>query len=181
METSAAVITTAPIQNAVVVQQAPMQEAVLESKQPNIVNNLNDTFLREIGNFIAREDPGSAPAGLNHYGSHCFYHGMNEWYVDFYTSAVQDSDGEFALDDSNRFFIRICSTADQYVIFDEYVQLGIPEVDVFEDASGSLHVVLKDVRSSHYEVTDFAFDNRSYGFNRNTLIEKQAVNYLGSY
>ena len=64
-------------------------------------------------------------------------------------------DGELTMDDSCRFLIQAVSGEDSYVFLDEMIQLGIPEADIWEDEQEKMHIVLRDVRTARYKVSDF--------------------------
>ena len=53
--------------------------------------------------------------------------------------------GELMLDDQGHVLIQIVCQNDSYILFDDTVQLGIPEADVWTDEQDNLHVVLRDI------------------------------------
>ncbi len=68
-------------------------------------------------------------------------------------------DGELAMDDRGHFLIQVSSGEDSYIMFDDTVQLGMPEADAWIDDQEKLHIVVRDVRTARYRVTDFTYDS----------------------
>ena len=88
--------------------------------------------------------------------------------------------GELTLDDRGYFVIQVISGGDSYVLFDEMVQLGIPEADVWIDEQEKLHIVLRDVRTAQYRVTDFIYDSEMKKFMGSDVLNGLGINYLGT-
>lgn len=124
---------------------------------------------------ISLTDP---PEDLYHYESTSFYFDGEEWFLDIYTSAMPDGE-YYAYDDQNRFFIRARYGEYQFNLFDDWVQLGFPEIDMVDDGK-RLHIVMTDIRTASYTVTDFSFLSEDFYFEENTLIDVQGGNYMGS-
>ena len=89
-------------------------------------------------------------------------------------------DGELALDDRNRFLIRAVSGDASYVFLDEMIQLGVPEADVWVDEQDKMHIVLRDIRSARYRVTDFIFDLEEKEFIGTDVLDGEGINYIGT-
>ena len=88
-------------------------------------------------------------------------------------------DGEFfAYDDQNRFYVRARYGEYQFEIFDDWVQLGFPEIDIIDEGK-TLHIVMTDIRTASYTVTDYSFMEEDFYFQENTLIDLQGINYIG--
>ena len=117
------------------------------------------------------------PEELFHYDSTCFYFGDEEWFLDIYTSAPYGSDGYYEFDDQNRFYIRARYNEDQFVLFDDQVQLGFPEIDVYDDGKW-LHIVMTDIRTASFSITDYSFLMDDYYFTKNELVNATGINYM---
>lgn len=89
-------------------------------------------------------------------------------------------DGELAMDDRGHFLIQVSSGEDSYVMFDDIVQLGIPEADAWIDDQEKLHIVVRDVRTARYRVTDFTYDSEKKEFVGNDVLNGDGINYLGT-
>ena len=123
---------------------------------------------------IALTDP---PEELYHYDSTCFYYEDEEWFLDIYTSAMPDGE-YYAYDDQNRFYIRARYGEYQFNLFDDWVQLGFPEIDIIDEGK-RLHIVMTDIRTASYTVTDYSFMSEDFYFEETKLIELQGSNYMG--
>ena len=89
-------------------------------------------------------------------------------------------DGELAMDDRGHFLIQVSSGEDSYIMFDDTVQLGMPEADAWIDEQEKLHIVVRDVRTARYRVTDFTYDSEKKEFVGNDVLNGDGINYLGT-
>ncbi|MBQ6856985.1 MAG: hypothetical protein IJO13_07760, partial [Lachnospiraceae bacterium] len=107
----------------------------------------------------------------------CFYYEDEEWFLDIYTSAMPDGE-YYAYDDQNRFYIRARYGEYQFNLFDDWVQLGFPEIDIIDEGK-RLHIVMTDIRTASYTVTDYSFMSEDFYFEETKLIDLQGSNYMG--
>ena len=84
------------------------------------------------------------------------------------------------MDDRCRFAVSLTSGENEYWFFDETVQLGEPQADVWIDADDQLHVVLRDSRTARYQITDFVYNPEMDEFVGQNLINGEGINYLGT-
>ena len=97
------------------------------------------------GSEIRTEKTGTGdPEGMTLYAELSFYLGDTEWRLQKFAQSDLVDHGELLLDDRCRFLIRAVSGDGAYVFFDEAVQLGEPEADVWTDPEDRLHVVIRD-------------------------------------
>lgn len=128
----------------------------------------------------------SQPEGMALYGSIPFTYGGREWELQKLVQEDMLIEGELAMDDRGRFLIQAVSNEDLYVLFDETVQLGEPEADVWIDVDNSLHITLRDVRTARYRITDFVYSQQgeeaegSGEFYRRIVMDRDGINYLGT-
>ena len=109
-----------------------------------------------------------------------FYLGDTEWRLQKFAQSDLVDHGELLLDDRCRFLIRAVSGDGAYVFFDEAVQLGEPEADVWTDPEDRLHVVIRDARTARYRITDHIYDKDTEVFNGRVLIGEDGINYWGT-
>ena len=64
-----------------------------------------------------------------------------------------------------------------YTLFDDRVQLGIPAGEAWMDTEKRLHIVIRDVRSARYAVTDFMFDGEADAFAGEAVMDWNGINY----
>ena len=58
--------------------------------------------------------------------------------------------------------------------------LGMPEADAWIDDQEKLHIVVRDVRTARYRVTDFTYDSEKKEFVGNDVLNGDGINYLGT-
>ena len=118
--------------------------------------------------------------GMGVYSSCPFMYKETEWELQTLVQEDMVVNGELTLDDRGYFVIQVISGGDSYVLFDEMVQLGIPEADVWIDEQEKLHIVLRDVRTAQYRVTDFIYDSEMKKFMGSDVLNGLGINYLGT-
>lgn len=118
--------------------------------------------------------------GMVVYSSCPFMYKETEWELQTLVQEDVVVNGELTLDDRGYFVIQVISGGDSYVLFDEMVQLGIPEADVWIDEQEKLHIVLRDVRTAQYRVTDFIYDSEMKKFMGSDVLNGLGINYLGT-
>lgn len=118
--------------------------------------------------------------GLALYASCPFTYEEKEWELQTFVQEDMLIDGELAMDDRGHFLIQVVSGEDSYVLFDDTVQLGMPEADAWIDEQEKLHIVVRDVRTARYRVTDFVHDPEKRKFIGNSVLNGDGINYLGT-
>ena len=118
--------------------------------------------------------------GMALYSSCPFIYEETEWELQTFVQEDMLIDGELAMDDRGHFLIQVSSGEDSYVMFDDTVQLGIPEADAWIDDQEKLHIVVRDVRTARYRVTDFTYDSEKKEFVGNDVLNGDGINYLGT-
>lgn len=109
-----------------------------------------------------------------------FVYGDLEWKLQAFVPEDMLIDGELAMDDRVNFLIQAVCGGESYVLFDEMVQIGVPEADVFIDQQEQLHIILRDVRTAKYRVTDFVYDAENKKFIGKDVLNEDAINYIGT-
>ena len=109
-----------------------------------------------------------------------FVYGDSEWKLQTFVPEDMLIDGELAMDDRVNFLIQAVCGEESYVLFDEMVQIGVPAADVFIDQQEQLHIILRDVRTVKYRVTDFVYDAENKKFIGKDVLHEDAINYIGT-
>lgn len=109
-----------------------------------------------------------------------FVYGDSEWKLQTFVPEDMLIDGELAMDDRVNFLIQAVCGGESYVLFDEMVQIGVPVADVFIDQQEQLHIILRDVRTAKYRVTDFVYDAENKKFIGKDALNEDAINYIGT-
>ncbi len=118
--------------------------------------------------------------GMALYSSCPFVYEDSEWELQTFVQEDMLIDGELAMDDSGHFLIQAISGEDSYVFLDEMIQLGVPEADVWVDDQNKMHIVIRDVRTARYRVTDFVFDSEEKTFIGTDVLSGEGINYMGT-
>lgn len=120
------------------------------------------------------------PEGMAVYSACLFQYEGQDWELRAYAPSEAVIDGELALDDRCHFQLRAVSPDGVWVLFDDTVQLGVPQADVWVDVENGLHITLRDARSALYRITDYAYDGElRASFREEALIDQEGVNYWG--
>ena len=119
------------------------------------------------------------PEGMTLYTSLPFFCGEDEWELRMYVTEGMVIDGELALDDLCCFQIRAVSGEKVYILFDEQVQLGVPASDVWTDTDNQLHIVIRDVRTARYRITDYVYNQENQQFEGRFVMDYDGINYWG--
>lgn len=119
------------------------------------------------------------PEGMAVYSTCLFQYEGQDWELRAYAPSEAVIDGELALDDRCHFQLRAVSPDGVWVLFDDTVQLGVPQADVWVDVENGLHITLRDVRSALYRITDYVYDGERRAFREEALIDQEGVNYWG--
>ena len=109
-----------------------------------------------------------------------FVYGDSEWKLQTFVPEDMLIDGELAMDDRVNFLIQAVCGGESYVLFDEMVHIGVPVADVFIDQQEQLHIILRDVRTAKYRVTDFVYDAENKKFIGKDALNEDAINYIGT-
>ena len=119
------------------------------------------------------------PEGMAVYSACLFQYEGQDWELRAYAPSEAVIDGELALDDRCHFQLRAVSPDGVWVLFDDTVQLGVPQADVWVDVENGLHITLRDARSALYRITDYVYDGERRAFREEALIDQEGVNYWG--
>lgn len=110
-----------------------------------------------------------------------FYGEFMDCYVEVYTQAEVDKNGEVWWDDSNAIAAIAVMGESSFLLFpEEYVQLGEPKFSVFESEDGVLHILMEDKRSAQYYLYDFVYDAENRCFEKQMLVDFPGCNFWGT-
>ena len=127
----------------------------------------------------AAEPATGTPEGMAVYSTCLFQYEGQDWELRAYAPSEAVIDGELALDDRCHFQLRAVSPDGVWMLFDDTVQLGVPQADVWVDVENGLHIILRDARSALYRITDYVYDGELRAFREEALIDQEGVNYWG--
>ena len=124
--------------------------------------------------------PCADPSGMALYSSLSFFAGEDEWELQTFVPEGSLDGQTLMLDDSCHFHIRAVCGKNAYVFLDEQIQLGVPEADVWTDDQNRLHIVIRDVRSARFRITDYVYDPTKNCFVGTALIAEDGINFWGT-
>ena len=124
--------------------------------------------------------PYADPSGMALYSSLSFFAGEDEWKLQTFVPEGSLDGQTLMLDDSCHFHIRAVCGKNAYVFLDEQIQLGVPEADVWTDDQNRLHIVIRDVRSARFRITDYVYDPTKNCFVGTALIAEDGINFWGT-
>lgn len=107
-----------------------------------------------------------------------FQHEEKSFRLELYTTAETDESGELLSDDRAAFQIRLVTGKKQYLFLKESIQLGVPDADVFTDKEELLHIVVRDVRTAQYKITDYVYDAQKKQFTGTDIICCDGINVI---
>ena len=99
---------------------------------------------------------------MEEYAALSFFCGDAEWELEFLAQEDMVGSGEL-----------------NFVLFDETVQLGTSQGDVFTDVENQLHIVIQDARTAQYRIIDYRYDEGENAFFGEVLADYGGVNYWG--
>ena len=98
--------------------------------------------------------------------------------LELYTTAEVDDEKNLLLDDRAAFQIRLVTGKKQYIFLKESIQLGVPDADIFTDEKDLLHVVIRDVRTAQYKITDYVYDAQKKQFIGSDIMNHDGINVI---
>lgn len=129
--------------------------------------------------LVKGEENLKVPDGMALFDSLSFYW-EGDWQLCIYVPEEMMDQSGLMLDDRCDFLIRAEQESAAYILFQDTVQLGVPEADVWTDLENQLHIVIRDVRTARYRITDYVYDPIQEGFQGRQVMDGNGINYLGS-
>lgn len=128
---------------------------------------------------IQKQENQGAPQGMALYRSLPFVYEDQEWQLCLYVPQEMTDGQELFLDDRCDFIIQAEWEQGVYTLFEDTVQLGVPEGDIWIDQENQLHIVIRDARSAQYCMTDYIYDSQEEVFLGEQVIHGEGINYIG--
>lgn len=98
--------------------------------------------------------------------------------IELYTAAEKDSKGEIAWDDGQRWLLTVVDSNAEFVLFDNYVQLGELNYWLYTSEENTLHITTIQNCDAEFIVSDYIFDSHNKRFEKNVLVNPPSVNML---
>lgn len=92
---------------------------------------------------------------------------------------IEVINGSYAWDDGQRWLLQVRDGDQGYVIFDDYIQLGVMEAYVYEDLTeNSVHITTVLKAGAGIIIKDFIFDKKDKIFYEEQVLYKSNINNL---
>ena len=80
-------------------------------------------------------------------------------------------------DDGQRWFLLVRDNEKEFVLFDDYVQLGVLEFWVFTSRD-EYHIVTLQTGSAKYKLSDYTYDKEKDAFIRKDIFNPEYLNII---
>ncbi|PAB57378.1 hypothetical protein [Anaeromicrobium sediminis] len=99
--------------------------------------------------------------------------------VELYTVAMKDSKGEIMWDDGQYWLLLVKDTDGEFVLFNEYIQLGKIDMWVYtSDVDNKMHITTLQPGSASMRMYDYVFIKEKEYFERKTIFNPKNVNMI---
>ncbi len=98
--------------------------------------------------------------------------------VQLYTAAEKDPKGQIAWDDGQPWLLTVIDGDNEYILFDDYVQLGELNYWIYTSEQNTVHITTMQNCSAGFLVTDYKFNAKMKCFEKTVVFNPQNVNML---
>jgi len=99
--------------------------------------------------------------------------------IELYTAAERDSKGEIAWDDGQRWLLTVVDGSNEYILFDDYVQLGDLNFFAYLSEQNAVHITTIQNCDADFLVNDYVFDSEKKRFKRNVVFRPPISHMVG--
>lgn len=99
--------------------------------------------------------------------------------ISMYTTAERDENREMMWDDGQKWFLLINDEDDEYVLFDDYVQLGMLEFWVFTSKE-DYHIMTLQTGTAVLKLSDYTYDHEQGSFVKRDIFNPEFLNVIYS-
>ncbi len=97
--------------------------------------------------------------------------------IELYTTAQRDKDGEMMWDDGQKWFLLVHDEDKEYILFDEYVQIGTLEFWVFT-SKNDYHILTLQTGSAVLKLSDYTYDIERESFVKKDIFNPEFLNVI---
>ncbi len=101
----------------------------------------------------------------------------NEEIIELYTTAERDSSGEVLWDDGQKWFLIVKDEDREYVLFDEYVQLGVLDYWIFS-SKDECHIVTLQTGSAVFKLSEYSYVDDKDAFMKKEIYNPEFLNVV---
>lgn len=99
--------------------------------------------------------------------------------ISMFTTAQRDENGEMMWDDGQKWFLLINDEDNEYVLFDDYVQLGTLQFWVFT-SKDEYHIMTLQTGSAVLKLSDYTYDYKKESFVKKDIFNPEFLNVIYS-
>lgn len=97
--------------------------------------------------------------------------------IELYTTAQRDPNGEVLWDDGQKWFLIVKDEDKEYVLFDEYIQLGVLDYWIFT-SEDNCYIVTLQTGSAVYKLSEYFYDNDKEAFIKKEIYNPEFLNVV---
>ena len=97
--------------------------------------------------------------------------------IELYTTAQRDKNGEMMWDDGQKWFLLVHDEDKEYILFDEYVQIGTLEFWVFT-SKNDYHILTLQTGSAVLKLSDYTYDIERESFVKKDIFNPEFLNVI---
>ncbi len=97
--------------------------------------------------------------------------------IELYTTAQRDSSGDIMWDDGQKWFLIVRDEDKEYLLFDEYVQLGVLDYWVF-NSDDKCYIVTLQTGSAVFKLSAYTYDNKKGAFIKKDIYNPEFLNLV---
>lgn len=97
--------------------------------------------------------------------------------IELYTTAQRDKKGEMMWDDGQKWFLLVHDEDKEYILFDEYVQIGTLEFWVFT-SKNDYHILTLQTGSAVLKLSDYTYDIERESFVKKDIFNPEFLNVI---
>ena len=99
--------------------------------------------------------------------------------ISMYTTAPKDENGKMVWDDGQKWFLIVNNEDTEYVLFDDYVQLGTLNFWLFS-SKDKHHIMTLQTGSAVLKLSDYMYDNEKGTFVKKEIFNPEFLNVIYS-
>ena len=156
-------------------------ENVLEEEEPEIEEEVEEEEIREkfTAIFPSSDKLDTSQLTLLDSESIDFNGDSKKEIINMYTTAQRDENGEMMWDDGQKWFLLINDEDDEYVLFDDYVQLGMLEFWIFT-SKDEYHIMTLQTGTAVLKLSDYTYDYEKGSFVKKDIFNPEFLNVIYS-
>ena len=154
-------------------------ESIVEEEEPEEIEEMEEEEVREkfTAIFPSSDKLDTSELTLLDSTSLDFNRDGKKEVISMFTTAQRDADGEMMWDDGQKWFLLVNGEDNEYVLFDDYVQLGMLEFWVFT-SKDDYHIMTLQTGSAVLKLSDYTYDHEKGSFVKRDIFNPEFLNVI---